>query len=125
MKVAVLGASPKQDRYANMVLHKLLEKGHEVIGVNPALPDLGAIPVVARVEDLPSDIHTLTVYVGPDRSTPMADAIVGRGFRRVVFNPGAENPELAARLETSGIEALDACSLVMLSTGQWGSGSPV
>lgn len=121
MKVAVLGASPKEDRYANKVLGRLQEKGHEPIGVNPSLPGLGNVPCVKTIEDLPEGIDTLTVYVGPERTRELADAIVAKGFRRVIFNPGAENPELAVRLEAAGTEALDACSLVMLSTGQWGT----
>jgi hypothetical protein len=119
MKVAVLGASPKEDRYANKVLHKLADKGHEAIGVNPAQPGIPGFLVVKSLEDLPADVHTLTMYVGPERSTPLADAILAKGFQRVVFNPGSENPELESRLEAAGVEVLEACSLVMLSTGQW------
>jgi len=119
VKVAVLGASPKEDRYANKVLHKLADKGHEAIGVNPAQPAIPGFQVVKSLEDLPGDVHTLTMYVGPERSTPLADAILAQGFRRVVFNPGSENPELERRLEAAGVEVLEACSLVMLSTGQW------
>jgi hypothetical protein len=119
MKVAVLGASPKEDRYANRVLHRLAEKGHEAIGVNPALPEIPGFAVVKAVEDLPDDVHTLTVYVGPERSSALAPSILARNFQRVVFNPGAENPELEKALQAKGIEVLEACSLVMLSSRQW------
>lgn len=119
MKVAVLGASPKEDRYANKVMLRLAEKGHEAIGINPALPAIAGFQVVKDLEDLPPDVHTLTMYVGPERSTPLGDAILAGGFRRVVFNPGTENPALESRLSAAGVEVLQACSLVMLSTGQW------
>lgn len=119
MKVAVLGASHKEDRYANKVLHRLAEKGHEAIGVNPALPAIPGFEVVKTLEDLPEDVHTLTVYVGPERSSALASSILERGFERVVFNPGAENPELEKALQAKGVEVLEACSLVMLSTRQW------
>ena len=119
MKVAVLGASPKRDKYANMALHRLSEKGHEVVGVNPALPDLEEFPCVATIDGLPSGIDTATVYLGPARSSELADQILSYGFRRVVFNPGAENPELAGRLAESGVDVVEGCTLVMLSTGQF------
>lgn len=119
MKVAILGASPKPDRYANMAQAKLLAHGHEVVGVNPALPELGGVPVVRSVVDLPPAIDTLTVYVGAERSSALADEILSYGFRRVIFNPGAENPALAASLRESGVEPLEACTLVLLSTGQF------
>lgn len=120
MKVAILGASPKPERYANMAQVRLLAHGHFVIGVNPALPDLGGIPVVRSIVDLPPNVDTLTVYVGADRSSNLADEILSYGFRRVVFNPGAENSELAATLMESGVETLDACTLVMLGNGLFG-----
>lgn len=120
MKVAILGASPKSDRYANMAQVKLLAHGHFVIGVNPALPDLGGVQVVKSIVDLPSEIDTLTVYVGAARSSELAEEILSYGFRRVIFNPGAENPLLAAALVESGVEAQEACTLVMLSNGLFG-----
>lgn len=119
MKVAVLGASPKEDRYANKVMLRLSEKGHEAIGINPAAPAIAGFQVVKELADLPADVHTLTMYVGPERSTPLGDAILAGKFQRVVFNPGTENPDLEARLSAAGVEVLQACSLVMLSTGQW------
>jgi len=119
MKVAVLGASPKADRYANIALHRLREAGHEVVGVNPALPDLGGYTCVAAVADLPPGIDTATVYLGSARSDEISDQILAYGFRRAIFNPGAENPELEAKLSEAGVEVLEACTLVMLSTRQF------
>lgn len=117
MKVAVLGASPKPERYANMALHRLADRGHEPVGVNPALPDLGGFPCVASLADLPAGIHTASVYLGAARSSELADQILSYGFRRVVFNPGAENPGLGERLRSSGVDVVEGCTLVMLSTG--------
>jgi predicted CoA-binding protein len=120
VEVAILGASPKADRYANMAQVSLLAHGHAVVGVNPALPDLGGVPVVRSLADLPAGVDTLTVYLGRARSAELADDILGYGFRRVIFNPGAENAELAARLRERGVETLEACTLVMLSNGLFG-----
>jgi predicted CoA-binding protein len=119
MKVAVLGASPKVDRYANMALHRLAGEGHEPVGVNPAVPDLGGFPCVAAVSDLPVGIHTASVYLGAARSDEIADQILSYGFRRAVFNPGAENPALEERLRDAGVEVVEGCTLVMVSTGQF------
>ncbi|MBK8801556.1 MAG: CoA-binding protein [Fibrobacteres bacterium] len=119
MNVAILGASPKPEKYAHMAQVKLLAHGHSVVGVNPALPDLGAVPVTKSVGELPAGIDTLTVYVGSDRSSALAEEILSYGFRRVVFNPGAENPELAAKLRDRGVESVEGCTLVMLSSRQF------
>lgn len=119
MKVAVLGASADPDRYSYLAVQRLRAGGHEVTGVNPKRPDLGPVPVVSRVEELPTDIHTLTVYVAPSRSEGLAEAILQTDCRRIIFNPGSENPALAARLVAAGREVLEACTLVMLATGRF------
>lgn len=75
--------------------------------------------MVAEVPQLPAGVHTLTVYVSPEKSAALTDDVTGYGFARVIFNPGAENPELAQRLRNTGVEVVEACTLVMLSTGEF------
>jgi hypothetical protein len=118
VKVAILGASPKPDRYAYKAREMLLAHGHEVTGVSPSLPEIGS-PVTATVGELPEGIDTLTVYVGAKASSEAAGQILSYGFRRAVFNPGAENPALMRELRERGVDAFEACTLVMLSTGQF------
>jgi predicted CoA-binding protein len=116
MIVAILGASSKPERYAFLAAQRLTVAGHRVIGINPAMPSVNGIEMVGTVLQLPPNVHTLTVYVAPNVSTNVADEIVGYGFRRVIFNPGSENPPLAERLIADGVEVVEACSLVLLST---------
>ena len=117
--VAVLGASPKPERYSNKAIRLLLEHGHQVIPVHPALETVEGLPVVKSLGEIGRPVDTLTVYVSPKLSTPMAPAIVALRPGRVVFNPGTENPELYAGLETAGIPFEEACTLVLLNTGQF------
>lgn len=118
MKVAILGASAKPDRYAFKAQERLQAAGHEVVGISPALPAIG-VPVTATVGELPPGIDTLTVYVGAKGTDEAAGQILSYGFRRVVFNPGAENPALMASLREKGVDAFEACTLVLLSTRQF------
>lgn len=118
MKTAVLGASPKPDRYSNKAIRMLVEHDHEVVPVHPVYKEIEGLTVTAALEDLaPESIDTLTMYVNADRSSELADAIVNLQPRRVVFNPGSENPELAQQLAGKGIEVEAACTLVLLRTG--------
>ena len=118
MKVAVLGASPKPDHYSNMAVRLLREKGHEVIPVNPNYKIIENLSTVATLDDIkPGEIHSLTVYVNPARSTDMAPLIKRLKSMRVIFNPGTENPPLESELQEAGIEVVHACTLVMLKTG--------
>jgi predicted CoA-binding protein len=117
--VVVLGASPKEDRYANMAQKLLQEHGHHPIPVNPAFPEVLGEKCYASIADIPGPIDTVTLYLGEARSTPLIADILAAKPRRIIFNPGAENPQLARQAQAQGIEALEACTLVMLRTGQF------
>lgn len=114
----MLGASNNPERYSNMLIRRLKAKGHEVFPVNPAFQTIEGLPVYKRVEDLPPGLDVLSIYMNESRSALLGDAIVASGIPRVVFNPGAENPELERRLSEKGSEALEACSLVLLGMDQ-------
>jgi predicted CoA-binding protein len=117
--VAVLGASRKRHRYSNRAIHALREHGYRVLPVNPAYDEIEGLPVAHSLADVPRGIHTLTVYVGPQHIGPLIEAIVELAPQRVILNPGAESAELEAELEHAGIPYLEACTLVMLGTGQF------
>jgi len=122
MKVAVLGASPKRERYSNQAVRLLLENSHEVIPVNPSYEEIEGLPVVPDLGHLePGSIDTLTVYLAPKVTSTLGEAIEATRPRRVIFNPGTENPALKKRLEDAGIEVVEACTLVLLRTGQFES----
>ncbi len=119
MNVAILGASAKPDRYSYKVLKELSAKGFSVFPVNPALKEIEGIKTYASLGEIEEKIDTVTVYLSPERSAALGDEISGLHPGRVIFNPGAENPTLADRLRADGIEVLDACTLVMLRTGEF------
>lgn len=117
-KTLVIGASTQPDRYANHAIRLLREKGLETIalGVRP-----GTVGDVEIRTDLPmvEGTDTVTLYIRPDRQLPYYDYLLAIRPRRVIFNPGTENPDLAKRLSAAGIEVSEACTLVLLSTGQY------
>jgi predicted CoA-binding protein len=117
--VAVLGASPKPERYSNQAVRLLLEHGHRVIPIHPAIKEIEGLPVSASLSDVAEGIDTLTIYVSPALSTPLTDDILALRPRRVIFNPGTENPILNAVLTEAGINTEEACTLVLLNTGQF------
>lgn len=121
MNVAVLGASAKPERYSYQALQLLVEKGYRVYPVHPALSDILGIKVYARLSDIPEPIHTVTVYLSAVNQEGMADDLFRCGVRRVIFNPGTEHPALADRLKRAGIDSVNACTLVLLKTGQFES----
>jgi uncharacterized protein len=117
-KVAILGASDKEDRYSHMLLRRLRAKGHEVYPVNPFLSAIDGIQVYKDVASLPPGVDVLSVYMNARRSDPLAEGILAAGIPKVIFNPGAENAGLLTRLEARGVLAMEACSLVLLGMDQ-------
>jgi len=91
-----------------------MEKGYEVIPVNPKEREILGIKVVATV---PEGVDTVTVYVRADRLQGILDDLIAAAPRRVIFNPGAESPEALRALQKAGVETEEACTLVLLNTG--------
>ncbi len=117
--VAILGASNKPDRYSFKALNMLMENGHQVYPVHPVLEKIQDQNVYPSLADIDEKIDTLTVYVGPQRIVPLIPSIVNLAPRRVILNPGTESEELKTALESAGIPYQEACTLVLLRTGQF------
>ncbi|PYI90638.1 MAG: CoA-binding protein [Verrucomicrobia bacterium] len=117
--VAILGASPKPDRYAYKAFKMLRQYGHRPVPINPAFPDILGEKCYPKISDAPGPIDTVTMYLGQARSDPLIDEIIATKPRRIIMNPGAENLALAERAEDAGIEVVEGCTLVMLQTGQF------
>lgn len=118
-RVAVLGASPKEDRYSYKAVKMLSEHGFKPIPVHPKGHDVLGFHGLSSLDDINEPIDTLTMYVGKKISDDELDRILKLKPKRVVFNPGAENPELAKKLRDAGIEVVEACTLVLLQTDQF------
>ncbi len=118
-RVVVLGASPNEERYANRALKMLLEYGHQPIPVNPAFEEILGIKCYKSISEVPGPVDTVTMYLGAARSEPLIADILAAKPKRIIFNPGAENGNLAEAAKAEGIEPLEACTLVMLRTGQY------
>ena len=115
--VAVLGASPKPERYAYKAMQMLGEYGHRAVPVNPAFSEILGAKCYPSIVDVPGKIDTATIYLGQARSDPLIDEIINVRPRRIIMNPGAENENLAAKARERGIEVVEGCTLVMLRTG--------
>ena len=118
LNVAVLGASDKVARTSYRALHQLQAKGHKPYLVHPSLKEIEGIKVFAKLTDIKDPIHTLTVYLSPDNFLKVLNDVVKLNPKRVIFNPGSETLS-SSTLEAKGIKTLEACTLVMLSIGQF------
>jgi predicted CoA-binding protein len=115
--VAVLGASPKAERYAYRAMQMLREYGHRPVPINPYFAEVLGEKCYRSIADLPQKVDTATLYLGKARSDPLINELLDANPRRIIFNPGAENDDLADRARDRGIEVVENCTLVMLASG--------
>lgn len=118
MKTLVIGASTKPERYSNMAIHALRNHNHEVVALAKRVGEVSDVTIQTNFP-LNEDINTVTIYVGAKHQAEYYKPLLELKPERVIFNPGAENFELAELLEMNGIETIEGCTLVMLSTGRF------
>jgi len=117
--VAVIGASPNQERYSNKAMRLLAQYHHNPIPIAPKYEQIEGKKVYQSLEDIPEKIDTVTMYIGPARQEAIIHDIVKLAPRRVIFNPDTENKAVYKQLKQAGIEVVEACTLVLLKTSQY------
>jgi predicted CoA-binding protein len=117
-KTLVLGASPNPGRYAYLAANRLVSHGHSIVNVGLKTGEVAGVPI-EKPETIHEDIDTVTLYVGPQRQPPLYDYILDTHPKRIIFNPGTENNELRKMANDKGIETEYACTLVLLSIGEY------
>jgi uncharacterized protein len=117
-KTLVLGASSNPSRYSYLAIKKLVANNHKVVAVGLKQAMVNNVPIVTN-KPKEEDVDTVTLYLNPTNQIPYYDYILSLNPKRIIFNPGTENDELASMAEKNGIEVVDACTLVLLGTGQY------
>ncbi len=117
-KTAILGATPNSQRYAYFAADRLTAQDHEIVPIGIKNGSVFGKEIL-NLRDKPavSDIDTVTMYIGPKNQGEWEDYILSLKPRRIIFNPGSENPHLAEKASSEGIEVMNACTLVMLGNG--------
>lgn len=117
-KTLVLGASTKPERYGNIATRRLKLYNHEVVPVGNRAGEIEGIEILLGKPDL-DNIDTIALYLNPKRQVEFYEYIIGLKPKRIIFNPGTENLELMKLAKENGIESEVACTLVLLSVGQY------
>jgi len=117
-KTIVLGASPNPTRYSYRAVQKLIQGGYEVIPIGIKKGEIEELKIINRRPIL-KDIDTITLYLNPKIQKEYYDYLFQINPRRIIFNPGTENPELVKLAKEKGIETEIACTLVLLSLNSY------
>lgn len=117
-KTLVLGASTNPSRYSYLAINRLSDHNHPVVAVGLKEGKVGNINIVTNQPPF-EDVDTVTLYLNPTNQKPYYDYILSLHPTRIIFNPGTENEELEQMARKNGIKPMEACTLVMLGTGQY------
>lgn len=117
-KTLIIGASPNPSRYAYKAANMLKRFNHEIVNVGIKKGEVAGVEI-EKPDQIHTDIDTITLYIGPALQSQYHDYILATKPKRVIFNPGTENYELEKLLDQHNIEPVEACTLVLLSTGQY------
>ena len=117
-KTVVIGASAKQDRYSNRAVRMLQKNNHEAIALGFEDAMIGNIPIETDWKHY-VNVDTVSLYLNPTRQKQYYQYILNLKPKRIIFNPGTENPELEQLAFDNNIQPLEACTLVLLSTLQY------
>jgi len=115
----VLGASPNPDRFAYKAIRSLQRRNIPVVAIGRRDVDLGNLQIRKGMPDDLGNVHTITVYMNANYQKEFYDYILSLSPKRIIFNPGTANPELAEKARKKGIEVVEDCMLVMLNTGKF------
>ena len=117
-KTLVLGASDNPARYSNLAMHRLQAHKHPVIAVGKKEAAVEGIQI--HKDHIPEEgVDTVTLYLNPKNQVEYYDYILSLKPKRIIFNPGTENDDLIRMAKENNIQPVIACTLVMLSTGQY------
>jgi predicted CoA-binding protein len=117
-KTLVLGASSKPEKYSYKAVSLLVEKGHTVLAIGQNTGEIAGVKIYTKAIPV-KNIDTITLYLNPARQRDYYNYIIEAKPKRVIFNPGTENPEFFQLLELNNIRAEVACTLVLLTTNQF------
>lgn len=114
----VLGASENPARYSFLAVNRLRANGHPVIAIGNKKGQISETPIITE-HPKEQGVDTVTLYLNPALQKQYYDYILSLAPKRIIFNPGTENEELEELAKEKGIEPIEACTLVLLSTGQY------
>ncbi len=117
-KTVVLGASDSPMRYSFLAVRRLKSYDHPVVAIGKKEGSIDDTKIITNRPEM-NDVDTVTLYLNPKHQQQYYDYILSLQPKRIIFNPGAENAELAKLAEDKGIQAMNACTLVLLGTGQY------
>lgn len=116
-KYVVLGASPNPLRHSNRAIKSLQRRDKDVIAIGLRKGEIDGVKILKGMPRVDGPLKLL-LYIGAKRQVEYYDYILGLRPKEIVFNPGAENEELAQLAVKNGIEVVEDCALVMINTGQ-------
>ncbi len=124
-KTVIVGATTNSSRYAYLAAELLTNHKHEIVLLGIKKGEVFGKSIL-NIREKPAipDVDTITLYIGSKHQPEWYEYLIGLKPKRIIFNPGTENTDFEKMAVAAGIEAIEACTLVMLGTGQYANSTP-
>jgi predicted CoA-binding protein len=117
-KTLILGATTKPEKAAYKAIEMLTSKGHSVLALGQNMGEVAGVKIKTKAIPI-KNIDTVSLYINPLRQREYYNYIIEAKPKRVIFNPGTENPEFYQLLELNNIKTEVACTLVLLTLNKY------
>ena len=119
-RIVIVGATPNEHRYAFMAGEMLVRYGHKILPIGIKKGELFG-ETIQNIRKFPVivDVDTITMYIGKRHQREYYDYLLSLKARRIIFNPGTENPEFYKKINDTSTELVEGCTLVMLRSGEF------
>ncbi len=119
-KTVIIGATANPDRYAFIAAQRLTQNNHTIVPIGIKKGQVQGLDILdLRTRPNITEVDTITMYINPTNQQAWEEYVLSLNPKRIIFNPGTENPDLASKAKEKGIESVNACTLVMLSVGNY------
>jgi len=117
-KTLIIGVSENEERYANRVMRLLIERNYEVVAIGKKQGEVSGVKIGTELTEI-DNLHTISLYINAEIQKSYYDYIIKQNPKRVIFNPGTANEAFEKLLKSKGIQALNSCSMIMLTANHY------
>jgi len=101
--IAVVGASPQQDRHSNTVVDYLKSAGYDVIPVHPAGGKIAGLPAYRRLADIAGPIDLVVIFRRPGAVPPHIEEAAAKHVEAVWLQPGCWSDDADRAAKRCGV----------------------
>ena len=112
-KLIVAGASATEKKFGNMIFKKLIEKGFDVIPVNPNTKEISGYISFETVSEVPEEYTKLYIVTPKSQTDAIIKEAAAKGIKDIWVQQSSDTPETRGIAKELGINLIDKKCMFM------------